>query len=49
VRGAPWWRASGGKEPPVAGRWSGGGRRFGGRGVAVSSGAGHGGEGGLGG
>jgi hypothetical protein len=42
VRGAPWWHASGGKEPPVAGR-----RRvqaqLGGRGAVVSSG-----EGGLG-
>jgi hypothetical protein len=41
VMGAPWWRVSGGKEPPVAGRRSGGGRRFKGRGAAVSSGGGH--------
>jgi hypothetical protein len=32
VRGAPWWRASGGQEPLVAGRRSGGGRQLGGRG-----------------
>jgi hypothetical protein len=47
ARGAPRWRASGGKEPLVAGRRSGGGRQLGGRGAAVSSGGGCGGEGGL--
>jgi hypothetical protein len=49
VRGAPWWRASGGKEPPAVGRRSGGGRWLGGHGAMVSSSGGLGGEGGLGG
>jgi hypothetical protein len=49
ARGAPLWRVSGRKEPPAAGRRSGGGRRLGGCGVVVSSGRGHGGKGGLGG
>jgi hypothetical protein len=49
VRGAPRWCALGGKEPPATGRRSGGGRRLGGCGAAVSSGRGHGGEGGIGG
>jgi hypothetical protein len=49
VRGAPWWRASGGKEPTAVGRRSGAGHRFRGRGAVVSSGGGHGSEGGLGG
>jgi hypothetical protein len=47
VRGAPWWNASGGKGPPTAGRRSCGGHWLGGRGAAVSSGGGRGGEGGL--
>jgi hypothetical protein len=49
LRGAPRWHASDGKEPPAAGQRSGGGRRLGGRGAAVSSGRGRGCEGGLGG
>jgi hypothetical protein len=49
MRGAPWWRASGGKEPPATGQRSGGGRQLGGRGAVVSSGRGRGDEGGLGG
>jgi hypothetical protein len=49
TRGAPLWRASGRKEPPAAGRRSGGGRQLGGHGVAVSSGGERGAEGGLGG
>jgi hypothetical protein len=48
TRGAPWWRSSGQKEAPVAGRRSGGGRPLGGCGAAVSLGRGHGGDGGLG-
>jgi hypothetical protein len=48
VRCALRWRASGVKEPLEVGRRSGGGHRLGGRGVVVSSGGGHGGEGGLG-
>jgi hypothetical protein len=47
VRGAPWWRASGGKELLAAGRRSGGGRRLRGHGAAMSSGGGRGGNGGL--
>jgi hypothetical protein len=47
ARGAPWWRTSDGKEPPAAGRRSGGGRRLRGRGAAMSSGGGCGSEGGL--
>jgi hypothetical protein len=48
ARGAPWWRASGRKEPPAAGWGSGGGRQLGGCGAVVSSGGGRGGEGSLG-
>jgi hypothetical protein len=48
ARGAPRWRVSGGKEPPMVGRRSGGGRQLRGRGAVVSSGGSHGGEGGLG-
>jgi hypothetical protein len=33
VRGAPWWRASGGKEPTAVGRRSGAGHQFRGRGA----------------
>jgi hypothetical protein len=49
TRGAPRWRASGGKEPPTAGRRSGGAHRFRGHGATVSSGGGRSSEGGLGG
>jgi hypothetical protein len=49
VRGAPWWRSSGRKEPPAAGRRSGGGRHLGGCRAAVSSGRGRGSDGSLGG
>jgi hypothetical protein len=47
ARGAPRWWALGGKEPPVVGQRSGGGRRLRGRGVVVSLGGGRGGEGSL--
>jgi hypothetical protein len=48
ARGAPWWHGSGGKLPVAAGRRSGGESQLGGRGAAVSSGGGRGGEGSLG-